>query len=548
MATCHAFRLTACAAALLAANAAHALDFNLVGSTTPGIAGFGEIVQFSTVDNTVLSTRSTGVEVLTFNANGSFTARGSLDFSSVFGLPAAFDGASSVAADPLGRGFGAVSLIPDDNGATLGKVGFYDYRSGSLATLGSVDVGFHPDSVRFSNDGTKLFVANEGEATVGGDADAPGSLSIIDLSGIASIGDVSGLTNANVSTFDFQAPNLGPGANLSVARINDTTATQAYRHIEPEFLSQIGDEVYVSLQENNAIGVFDLNQNRWSAIHALGTITNTIDASDKDGPLVDDPIAGLPMPDTIGSFEANGVKFIVTANEGDAHPDDIDLERIEDLAGAGIAVDPGTEALLNAVYGDYTDENALGRLKISTVDGDANGDGDIDTLTAFGTRSFSVWNATTGTLVADSGSLEGLLLALDPTHHNVNDDDPLDVDTRSDDKGPEPEALVLGEIDGKPVLFIGMERQHGILAFDLSDPENPTLIDYINGADDSLLSPESMFFISGLDSPTGFDTLLVGFEEGGGSIGAYSVVPVPPAVLLLASSLAGLFTVRRRSA
>lgn len=525
---------------------AHALDLNLIGSTSPNIGGFGEIVQFSNVDNTVLSTRSEGVEVLTFNADGSFTQRGLVDFSSAFGAPALFDGSSSVAADPLGRGFGAVSLIPDANGTTVGKVGFFDYRNGSLGALTTIDVGFHPDSVLFSADGTKLFVANEGEATSGGDSDAPGSLSIIDLSAVNSINQVGALNNSAVSTFDFQAPNLGFGASVNDLRINDLSATQAFRHVEPEFLSQVGDEVYVSLQENNAIGVFDLNQNRWSAIHSLGTITNTIDASDRDGANVDDVVAGMPMPDTIATFVVDGVTLIVTANEGDAHVDDIDIERVKDLGDVGVSVDPGTEASLNGIYGDYTDNDALGRLKVSFIDGDTNNDGDIDVLTALGTRGFSIWNAESGDLVADSGSLESLLLGLDPNRHNVNDDDPSDIDTRSDDKGPEPEAMTLAWVDGKPLLFIGMERQHGILAFDLSDPENPTFLDYVNGADDNLLSPESMYFIAGSDSPTGLPVLLVGFEEGGGSIGAYSLVPVPAALPLFASALLGFAATRRR--
>ncbi|MGR8921428.1 MAG: choice-of-anchor I family protein, partial [Gammaproteobacteria bacterium] len=514
--------------ALLAATGAmgpaHALDLSLIGSTSPGISGFGEIVQFSSVENSVFTTRSEGVQVLTFNGDGSFSDRGTLDFSSVFGAPAAFNGASSTAADPLGRGFGAVSLIPTDNGGTLGKVGFFDYRSGSFQTLGSVDVGFHPDSVSFSDDGTRLFVANEGERTTGGDTDAPGSLSIIDLSGVVTTADLAGVSNANVQTFDFQAANLGPGASLAGVRVNDLTATETFRHIEPEFVSQLGSEVYVSLQENNALAVFDLEQSRFSAVHKLGTITNTIDASNTDGPNVDDSVAGLPMPDTIASFMSDGVRFVVTANEGDARGDDGDVERVADLGDVGLTVDAGTAAALDAIYGDFTADDALGRLKVSTIDGDTNGDGDIDVLTAMGTRGFSIWNAESGDLVFDSGSLEGLLLALDADRHNVNDDDPTDIDTRSDDKGPEPEALVLGEFGGALTLFVGMERQHGILAYDLSDPTSPTFLEYVNGADDGLLSPESLFFIPQGMSPTGTAVLLAGFEEGGGAIGAYSVV------------------------
>jgi hypothetical protein len=541
---------TAVAASVLAATNATALDFELIGTVSPGDSGFGEIVVFDPVDNSVLVKQNSGVQVFTFESDGSFTSRGSLDFSNAFGDPSTtFDGASSTASDPLGRGFGAVSLIPELNGTTLGKVGFYDFRDGSLMTLGTVDVGFHPDSVSFSADGSKLFVANEGEwrEDLGGDLDAPGSLSIIDLSGVSSIGDLSSLTNANVSTFDFTAANLGPGASLDGIRINDLSATEAYRHIEPEFVSPLGDKVYVSLQENNAIGVFDLANNRWSAIHDLGTITNTVDASDRDaGALIDDTIAGLPMPDTIASFSSGGTTFVVTANEGDANPEDIDIERVKNLGDVGISVDAGTVDALNAIYGDFTADENLGRLEISFIDGDSNGDGDIDVLTGIGTRSFSIWNAESGDLVFDWGSLENLLLSLDPTRHNVTDDDPTAFDSRSDAKGPEPEALVLGEFGGELTLFLGMERQHGILAFSLADPEDPQFLGYINGADDDLLAPESMFFIPEGMSPTGAAVLLTGFEENGGAVAAYSVVPIPAALPLFGSALIGLAALRRR--
>ena len=544
------FSTTALAAAVFAATNVQALEFDLIGTVSPGDDGFGEVVVFDSVDDSVLVKQETGIQVFTFNSDGSFTSRGALDFSAAFdGLGTALDGASSTAADPLGRGFGAISLIPDLNGTTLGKVGFYDFRDGSLATLGTVDVGFHPDSVTFSADGSKLFVANEGEwrEDLGGDLDAPGSLSVIDLSGVTSAADLASLTNANVSTFDFTAPNLGPGASLDGIRINDLSATEAYRHIEPEFVSALGDKVYVSLQENNALGVFDLSANRWSAIHDLGTITNTVDASDRDGvALIDDTVAGLPMPDTIASFMADGTKFVVTANEGDANPEDIDIERVKDLGDVDATVDQGTVDALNAIYGDFTADENLGRLEISFIDGDSNGDGDIDVLTGIGTRSFSIWNAESGDLVFDWGSLEPLLLGLDPDRHNVTDDDPTDFDTRSDAKGPEPEALVLGEFGGALTLFLGMERQHGILAFSLEDPENPLFLGYINGADDGLLAPESMFFIPAGMSPTGGAVLLTGFEEAGGAVAAYSVVPVPAALPLLGSALLGLAGVRRR--
>ena len=115
-----------------------------------------------------------GVQIMTLGADGSLSPRGIATFNDVFNdLGTTVDSASSTAVDPLQRGFGAVSLIPTDNGGTEGKVAFFDY-SGSTGdtdrTLAVVNVGFHPDSVTFSADGSKLYVANEGEFTSGGDS------------------------------------------------------------------------------------------------------------------------------------------------------------------------------------------------------------------------------------------------------------------------------------------------------------------------------------------------------------------------------------------
>jgi hypothetical protein len=526
-----------------------------------------EIIAYTPDQNTVLTTIGdtrvsgplVGVQVLTLGSNGALSERAVITFNNVFGASTAIRDASATAVDPLNRGFGVVSLIPSANGTATGKVGFFDYRSGSAGAITTLDVGFHPDSVRFSADGTKLYVVNEGEFTSGGATDAPGSISIIDLTGVTSAADLATLTNSAVTTYDFQAANLASGVSIDGLRYNDLSAgavANRYRHVEPEFITEANGKLLVSLQENNALAEFDPATGQWTAIRSLGTITNTIDASDRDGaggtPLaqVNDLIAGLPMPDTIATFTLNGNTYVVTANEGDFRVDDADRARVADLGSGGRpAVDATVAATLNSLYGgNYRANGALGRLRVSTVDGDIDADGDIDVLTATGTRGFSIWDAATGTLVKDSGSLETLLLGLDPANFNINFTGTIDA--RSPDKGPEPEGLTIANIGGIPVLFIGMERQGGLLAYDLSDPANPLFLDYINAKDSSLVAPESLLFISAADSPTGGNLLLTGYEGVDGlanfGIGVFAVVPVPPALVLFGGALAALGAVRRR--
>jgi len=558
----------ALAAAAQPALAATQLDIQQLSAFTTANGartGSAEVISYTQDQATVASTMSgpsgTGVQVLTLSGAGTLSERGIVTFDSAFGAPANLGGATSTAVDPLGRGFGVVTLLPTANGTTAGKIGFYNYRTGELTALNTLDVGFHPDSVKFSADGSKLYVVNEGEFTSGGATDAPGSLSIIDLSGVSTAADVGSLTNSSVSTFDFQAGNLGAGVSLSGLRFNDRSAgalANPYRHVEPEFVTERDGKLFVSLQENNAIATFDLAQNKWTDINSLGTITQTIDASDRDGPggtasaQVNDLVAGMPMPDTIASFELNGVNYVVTANEGDFRVDDADRVRVSGMPTSGTgSVDAATAAALNAAYGgNYRAAGALGRLRVSTFDGDTNGDGDIDVLTMAGTRSFSVWNADTGQLVTDSGSLETLLLGLDPTRHNINAETMVQaLDARSPDKGPEPEALVLGEVAGHRIMFLGLERQNGLTAWLLDDPNTPQFLDYINSFASGLYAPETLILIAAANSPTGQDLLLGGYEINGGGIGVYgfTVVPVPAALPLLGSAVAFLGFLRRRA-
>ena len=128
----------------------------------------GEIVAFDKVTDRLFVTSSgtgaqaTGVHqvnIFEFTTPGSQTSGGVIDYSTAFGAKADMRGLSSVAVDPLNR-FGVVSLIPTANATTLGKVGFFNLSTG--ASLGTVDVGYHPDSVTFSADGSKLIVVNEG--------------------------------------------------------------------------------------------------------------------------------------------------------------------------------------------------------------------------------------------------------------------------------------------------------------------------------------------------------------------------------------------------
>ena len=100
-------------------------------------------------------------------------------------------------------------------------------------------------------------------------------------------------------------------------------------------------------------------------------------------------------------------------------------------------------------------------MKTTTTLGDANHDGYHEAIYSYGAHSFSIWNAQ-GKLVFDSSEMIARItadvLGLDlenKTGFNRGD-------SRSDDKGAEPESVVVGYVEGKNYAFVGLERTGGV--------------------------------------------------------------------------------------
>jgi len=100
----------------------------------------------------------------------------------------------------------------------------------------------------------------------------------------------------------------------------------------------------------------------------------------------------------------------------------------------------------------------------------------IDDLHAFGARSMSVWTASRA-LVADTGD-ELERLTADPGEFNSDNAANNSFDLRSNDKGPEPEAVAIGKAFGRTHAFLGLERIGGVVVYDLSDPAAPRLVSF----------------------------------------------------------------------
>jgi len=403
-----------------------------------------------------------------------------------------------------------------------GAVVFFD-ADGLL--LNQVVIGSRPDMLVFSPNGKWLLTANEGVPSDDYSLDPEGSVSIIDMRRGA-----RKITAANVRTADLQAfsrndldPSVrifGPGASVA-------------QDLEPEHIAVSHDSktAWVSFQENNAIGIIDIRKAKITDIVGLGFKNhelpqNGLDSSDRDGQINirNWPVFGMYQPDAIAAYRTRGKTYIVTANEGDARDYDGFSEeaRVEDLI-LDTGIFPNAAVL--------QDQENLGRLKTTTASGDTDGDGDVDVIYTYGARSFSIRDAR-GRLVFDSGNdFEKITASLSPADFNSNDDENASFDARSDDKGPEPEYVVVGRISGRSYAFIGLERVGGIMVYDITRPGSAVFVDYVNtrdfAGDPELgtagdLSPEGLKFIKASDSPTGNALLAVGFEVSG-TVGIFEV-------------------------
>ncbi len=297
---------------------------------------------------------------------------------------------------------------------------------------------------------------------------------------------------------------------------------------------------YVILQEANAFGVLDLARGEFTDIVPFGfkdwTLPgNVLDVSDQDGTiqLQNWPVKGIYQPDGADSYSWRGQTLLVTPNEGDSRDWKGFSEESRFRAwGNGKSVCEGSplDAWLKSgntqgisSLGKLRDNMQMGRLNITTTLGYDAEAKCISDVYAYGARSFSIWTTTGEQLFDSGGQFAPTIATLNPENFNANHT-ANGADARGDDKGPEPESVAVGEINGRTYAFVGLERIGGIMTWDITDPRNVFFVDYTNnrnfdaepGTPESLdQGAEGVAFIAAKDSPTGQPMLAVGNEVSG---------------------------------
>ncbi len=415
---------------------------------------------------------------------------------------------------------------PNANPQLNGSVVFFD-TSGTF--LKQVTVGALPDMITFSPDGTKVITANEGEPNDAYTVDPEGSISIIDISGGISNLSQSNVTTLNFNAFDSQVAAL-TATGLRKVRTNNTLS----QDLEPEYVTVSSDsqKAWVTLQENNAIAEINLVTKTITNIWGLGKKDmsipgNGFDASDNNGEVLiaNWPVKAYFLPDGVQNFKVGGANYIVTANEGDEK----DLSGFSERTTVGTntyTLDPvifPQSAILKASYN-------LGRFRVSNATGNTDGDTDFEEIAALGARSFSIFNADTKQIVYDSGDrFERYIAANHPLIFNA-DNESNGVKNRSRAKGPEPEGVALGVIGGQTYAFITLERTGGVMAYNITDPNNPTFTDYKHSRTTSAYGgdngPEGIIYIAPENTTTGKGYVIIA-NEISGTLSMYEVANAP---------------------
>ena len=461
-------------------------------------AGFAsEVVSFDSASKTLWVAGVNGVQVL--NAvNGA-----PVDFIT---LPAG-RAINSVA---IHNGIAAFALENTVDRKLAGEVLLYSTATRApLSGISSIAVGSLPDMLTFTPDGSKLLVANEG---------TPNSIpdqvySLPDPKGTVTIINMGTRAVAATAVFDTVAPVASNRVWVGQALVRTPGGFDA----EPEYIAvnSTGTKAYVSLQEANAVAIIDLVTNQTEKIVGLGAknhllLGNEIDTRDGGGISFQSvAVRGLYQPDGLAVFQSGGQTFFVMANEGDFREDNADRVNASTFGAAG----------------------DLANLRVSSFDSSAG------VLYASGARSISIRNAA-GDEVWDSGSTLDREAAARGLY----------VDSRSRDKGVEPEDVKVMSIGGRTYAFVGLERttRGAIAVFDITDPTNGSFVSMlVTGVTET--RPEGLYAFE-MD---GFYWLAVANEGSssttfGTSLFQLAPVPEPGTWALMALGLAGVMCIARR--
>ena len=326
---------------------------------------------------------------------------------------------------PAGHSLNGIDFHPSENliavavaapGDAPGEIWLLDADSGAVRAR--YPAGIDPDGVKFGPDGRRLVVPNEAEdyrrTAGGGYVSAPGSVTLVELGedperGRAVQVPLPPLPMGHGLTVESDQRLLEREVDGREVEIPFDSGDPA--HLEPEHaaFAPDGATVYVSLQENNGVAVIDVASGSLSGVYALGAVEHAADLEDDGEVDFSETLIAFREPDQT-AVTPDG-RYLVTADEGGTDP------------------------------------------KASESDWGPAGGG----------RTVSVLDAATGEVLGDTGNQLDEAAAAAGVY----------PDGRSDNKGSEPEGLVVFAAEDGVWAVVGLERAEAVALIDLADPRVP---------------------------------------------------------------------------
>lgn len=312
-----------------------------------------------------------------------------------------------------------------------GKLYVLDFGLGGRAKprlLGTVDIGWHPDSVQLTNIGGDLVavVAIENEPVIVGtdglveDDDRPGSPNDKSPAGLIQVVTINTRRVSQSRVVDVEIP----AAALSKAGCLYPDDPQ------PEFVDIHGTTAAISLQENNGIAIVDIKDPAkpvLTRVFGLGEVSNRV--ADLTG---DDNI----VFNEIYPRDVDGTKHAIPLDAGDS------------------PVKPGSR---------FPDSIAF------SPDGSTIYSADEGELNYTGGRGFSAWGVD-GTFAWDDG---GFLEQLNKIVSHY-------PEGRSESKGIEIEGLTAARFGTRDFAIIMSERGSNLTIWDITNPKAPLWIQHLS--------------------------------------------------------------------
>ncbi|MFM1872657.1 MAG: hypothetical protein RL398_2079 [Planctomycetota bacterium] len=351
-----------------------------------------------------------------------------------------------------------------------GKLVVIDLANPANPTIvGTIDIGFHPDSCKAKRIGNDVYVvvAIENQPVV---VNASGNVTSEDRPGSAN--DVSPAGLVQVIRVDHQNLANSTVTNVALPAATLTAAGCLYPNDpQPEFVAWNGDRVAVSLQENNGIAIIDMSN---PATPALERVFSTGVVAPRNADLTDNATISLTETYPTGSpavTDAGGNPVVTGSRMPDA-----------------IAFSPDGSMIYSADEGE---------------------------LNYTGGRGFS-WFANTGAFAGDDGGFLEYAASLFSYY----------PDGRSDARGIEVEGIATGRFGPNDFAFVMSERGSFMSVWNINNPTQPRLQQILPTG----LSPEGIVVIEDRGLVITADEVSGTLTVYQGGLGLYLPSPLQPAV------------------